>query len=318
MSSSQPPDKATIAPSVHLALGLVQLFFAGNAVFGKIALASVSPRAVLALRVPGAALVFLLLRVAISQKSGWQRVSRADLGLFLAVALLGVTTNQLLFFEGLARTSATNTAVLSATIPVFAAGFSVLLGRERATRGRLAGLGIALGGALIVTAFGRPARGVLELRLGVGELCLIGNSSVYALYLVLSRPLFQRYRTDTAISWIFVFGAITLLPLGAVAALREIPVAPLAARLSLLYILVAPTVGAYFLNGYALRRAPSSLVAVYIYAQPVVAALLASALLDERISGATLVGGALIGVGIALVTISGRSARGAGTSRGDR
>jgi drug/metabolite transporter (DMT)-like permease len=290
--------------SVHAALALVQLLFGANAVFGKIALGAVSPAALLGVRVPAGAALFLLLRAALASGPGWERLSRADLGRAAYLSLLGVSLNQLLYFEGLSRASVTNVTVLGATIPVLATGFSIALGRERATPLRLGGLATALAGALVVVLFGRPGHGAVQLGFGLGEACIVLNSAVYALYLVLARPLFQRYRTETAITWIFAIAALTLLPFGLLPMARELPTAPAAAQGSIAFIVLGPTVGAYFLNGYALRRAPASLVAVYIYAQPVIAATLAHRLLGEQISIATGLGGALIGVGIAMVSLS--------------
>lgn len=233
------------------------------------------------------------------------KLAPRDLPLLIGAALLGVTFNQLLFYEGLDRTSATNAGVLMATIPVLTIGFLLALGRERPTTRRLFGLVAGLGGALTVACFGRP--GTLHLELGRGELCIIANSACYALYLVVSRPLFQRYRTDTVVTWIFAVGALTLgLPcLGA--CVHDLPRAPPLALASVAYVLFFPTIGAYFLNGYALRRAPSSLAAIYIFAQPLVAATLAALILGERLVLATVVGGCLIGVGIALASIDSRS-----------
>ncbi len=280
----------------------MQVLFAANAVFGKIALADLSALGVLGIRVPAAALIFFSLRVAISSVRGWQHVPIADVLRLCGCGLLGIVMNQYLFFEGLARTTATNAVVMSTTVPVFAVGLAIAFGRERATPRRLAGLLVALLGALVVALLGRAALGSLRLSLGIGELYLLANSVFYSLYLVLSRPLFQRYRTDTAISWIFAAGALLLLPLGLRSVIHELPHAPLRALLSLGFIILGPTLAAYFLNGFALRRASASLVAVYIYLQPVVAALLAAYLLGERVSSMTLVGATLIGLGIALVS----------------
>ena len=298
------PEAGGTPLKVHAALALVQIFFAANAVYGKIALGAVSPLALLAVRGPSGALVFLGLRVFASRRHGWQRVARADLASLLALSVLGVSANQLLFYTGLSRTTAVNTVVLNASIPVFAAGFSIVLGRERATVGRLAGLGVALAGALLVVLYGRADRGPLRLVLGGGELFLVANSAMYALYLVLGRTIFQRYRTDTAIAWIFGLAALALLPwcLGPFA--REVPMAAPRVHWAMIYIVLGPTVGAYFLNGFALRHARPSIVAIYIYAQPVLAALMARALLGEHLPAATVTGAALIAAGIALVSFS--------------
>ena len=61
---------------------------------------------------------------------------------------------------------------------------------------------------------------------------------------------------------------------------------------------------------------PASLVAIYIYVQPVVGALMAARALGERPSTSTFVGGALIGAGIWLVTREARRMRTLQAKRG--
>jgi drug/metabolite transporter (DMT)-like permease len=293
---------------VHVALALVQVFFGANGVYGKVALRSISTTAILGVRVLGATALFMAARAFIARRRGWERLAARDLPLVALSGILGVSLNQLLFYEGLFRSTATNAGVLMATVPVFTTGFLVAFGRERPTLARLFGLAVALVGAIAVVLFGNVHAGPITFELGHGELLIVANCLCYSLYLVVSRPLFQRYRTETAVTWIFIAGALTLGPFCVRPMLTELPHAPAAAIASTLYILLGPTVGAYFLNGYALRRAPTSLVAVYIYAQPVIAAVLASKVLDERLTLATLVGGILIGIGIALTSRPAREA----------
>lgn len=287
---------------MHATLLVVQLLFVGNAVVGKVALRTVTPATVLAVRAPVAALIFLGLRWVIAQRAGWERVERADLWKLAGAGLLGISLNQLLFFEGLKRSTATNATVISACIPVLTTGLSIALRNEPATLRKVLGLLLALTGALVVVVLGH-SRGTFHVELGTGELLLFGNATAYSLYLVVSRPLFRRYRTDVAVTWIFIFGAAALLPLGLRPLLHELPAAPTATYLALAFIVLGPTVGAYFLNGYALRRAPASLVAVYIYVQPIVASFVAARYLDEQLTLATVGGGVLIGCGIALVAL---------------
>jgi drug/metabolite transporter (DMT)-like permease len=62
----------------------------------------------------------------------------------------------------------------------------------------------------------------------------------------------------------------------------------------LAFVVVFPTAGAYLLNNWALARADASVVALFIYLQPLIAALLAMARLGERPSPATWAGGVLV------------------------
>src|SRR5690242_10887158 len=123
--------------SLHLALIAVQAMFASLSVAGRIALHDLPPRAVLAVRSPVAAAILIALRLALPPR---ERVPARDLGRFALLALFGIIINQILFLEGLERTSATTAVVLNSTIPVFTTGVAIALGREAATGLRVLGL----------------------------------------------------------------------------------------------------------------------------------------------------------------------------------
>ena len=75
------------------------------------------------------------------------------------------------------------------------------------------------------------------------------------------------------VPWIFFYGAVFTLPFaGPVAWGTHVDWTP-ALVLLVGYIVLGPTVGTYLLNAVALREAPPTLVAVYIYLQPLVAAV---------------------------------------------
>jgi drug/metabolite transporter (DMT)-like permease len=281
------------APSVHLALVAVQLMFASLGVVAKEALRQLAPFALIAFRTPAAATIFLVAWLV-----GWrEKVAPRDLLSIALYALTGVVLNQLLFIAGLQRTTATNAVVIGATIPVFTVGVAVLARKEQATLAKLVGLGVAFTGALVIVGVDRFQGGRL-----LGNLLIVANSLSFSIYLVISRRLLEKYRTMTVVTWTFVFGALGVLPFGARDLIAEAPLVSTGTWLRALYIVLFPTVGTYFLNAFALRRVPSSLVAVYIYLQPVVGALLAAWRLDERPSAGTYTGGALIAVGIWLVS----------------
>jgi drug/metabolite transporter (DMT)-like permease len=77
--------------------------------------------------------------------------------------------------------------------------------------------------------------------------------------------------------------------------------------LSVGYIILAPTVGAYYLNSWAITRVPPSVVAIYIYLQPLLAFGLAPLVLGESWNSRTIVACFLIFAGVAVVTIRSRS-----------
>jgi drug/metabolite transporter (DMT)-like permease len=67
------------------------------------------------------------------------------------------------------------------------------------------------------------------------------------------------------------------------------------------YVVLVPTVLAYGINAWALRRATPTLVAVYVYLQPIVVVALAWLQLGEPLHPHAFVGGLLILAGVAVV-----------------
>lgn len=310
------PNGQRVSSSVHLALIAVQLMFASLSIVGKIALRELSPFALICARVTAATVILVAARALLNKG---ERVAARDLPELVAYAFFGITANMLLFIAGLARTTATNAIVIGATIPVFTVGVAVALRKEAATPAKLLGLGVALLGAMAIVGAGRfghsslvgPSAIVDEAGGGhlVGNLLVVANSISFSIYLVISRRLLTKYSPMTVVAWTFVFGALGILPFGAPSLVAAAPHLSVKAWLCVAYIVLFPTVGTYFLNMFALQKAPASLVAIYIYVQPVVGALMAAAMLHERPSPSTFVGGALIGAGIWLVTREARRRR---------
>jgi drug/metabolite transporter (DMT)-like permease len=279
---------------VHGALVAVQMMFASLGVAMKILLRGVPPTGAIAARMTLATIVFVVAWLI----DGAQRPEPRDLVRLAIYAFFGLIANQLLFVEGLARTTATNAVVIGASIPVFTVGVAVLMRRERATPRKFFGLGVALAGALLLTGIAR-FRGEGAW---IGNALVVANSLSYAIYLVISRDLLTRYRTLTVVAFTFLFGCVGVLPFGARHFVAAAPTLQFQHIEALSYIVLFPTVGTYFLTAFALARVPSSLVAIYIYLQPVVGALLAWAILAERPGIETLLAAALIFVGIWMVS----------------
>jgi drug/metabolite transporter (DMT)-like permease len=70
----------------------------------------------------------------------------------------------------------------------------------------------------------------------------------------------------------------------------------------MVYIILIPTILAYYLLSAALRDVPPSTVAVYIYLQPLIAFLVAPAVLGEAFTLRTAIAAALVFTGVAITT----------------
>ena len=285
----------SIAP--HLALIAVQVLFATWPIIGKIALRTVPSVALVGFRVAGASITLLVL----GKMSGSLRlIKRPDWSLLIVSSMLGLVLNQLLFTRGLSLTTAINATLLSTTIPVFTLLVGVMLGTDRVTLRRLAGIALAAGGVIYLIG---PGRAQFSTATRAGDLLIVSNSLCYGAYIAVSKNLMKRYNALSVITWIFVIGCVVTVPAGAFS-LAHVTFGSISWRvwLAILYIIVFPTAGAYYLSGWALARVSPSTVAVYVYLQPLFAFAVAPIILGESLSPHTVLASLLIFAGVLVVT----------------
>lgn len=281
----------------HLALIAVQLLFGSWPIVGKIALRALPVTGLVAVRIGGAAVAFLILRKATGQV---RRISKGDYARIAIYALLGVVVNQLLFVKGLSLTTAINATLLGTTIPVFTLLVSIAFGYDRLSLRKAFGILLAAGGVVYLVD---PVRANFSSETTLGNLLIVANSISYGAYLALSKDVLKRYGALNVITWIFVFGSLVTVPLGGFN-LYHLPLQNVGAGvwLAVLFIILLPTVGAYYLNAWALQRVEPSTVAVYVYLQPLIAFALAPLILNEPFNPRTWIASALIFAGVGVVT----------------
>ena len=279
--------------TVHAALAGAQVGFALFPILGKLVLAEIPALLFAALRVTAAAVLLELLRRARRPEP----IRPADRSRLFLYGLLGVSFNQVLFILGLSLTSAINTTILTATIPVFTLAAAVGLGRERLTTRPAFGIVLAATGALALLNAQRFDWSSDSFR---GDLLLLANCTSYSFYLVLSRPMLAKYRAVTFTAAVFRYGAILIALLAIPEILRFHPsaVGPVAWA-SLGGVILLCTALPYLLNSWALARTDASKVAFYVFLQPLIATALAMAILGETLTAKTVLAALLIFGGLA-------------------
>lgn len=275
------------------ALALVQLFFGLHYLAVKRVLVEIPPPAWALIRVACAALLLAGVALALGRRL---TCSAGDLGRLALYSLFGVVFNQLCYAEGMARTSATHASILMTAIPVSTLGCAVLLRRERWSLRKLAAIGLGLAGVLLVVRpFAAPAA---ETRLS-GDVLILVNGLSYSLFLVLSKRLMARMDALAATTLLLGFGTLGML-LPGLPALRGFDPAGVSPWVWTLgaWIVLFPTAAAYLMTYWALARVESSVVAFFVYLQPVVAAGLAVTLLGDPLPAHVLAGAALVFAGV--------------------
>jgi drug/metabolite transporter (DMT)-like permease len=198
------------------------------------------------------------------------------------------------WISSLSFTTVAAAAVLVQTQPVFVAMLGRFVG-ERPTRRGLVGMGIALGGAVVISSSGLAGgdRAVL------GDLLALAGAFFAAVYVVLGRSLRQEISlvTYTSIVYSTAGVALALVMLVSGTAFFGYP-----AKAWLLFALI--TAGPQFLGhtvfNYLLGHLRASIVAISLLAEPVGATALAFLILNEAPPASTLIGGAIVLVGVYL------------------
>ena len=289
-----------IAP--HLALITVQIMFGTWPLLGKVALRAISSSGLVALRVVGAAIIFVLLQGKLGQM---RKLPAKDFALLILCSMLGIAVNQLLFVKGLSLTTAINSVLLGTTIPVFTLAVSISLGYDQISLRRVIGILLAVCGVVYLID---PLRAEFSSQTTTGNLLIVLCAFSYAAYIAISKRLFKRYGALNVITWMFAIACLVTAPIGGYALSHDsLSKVGIWAWVAVVYIILVPTVAAYYLNAWALTRATPATVAVYIYLQPLIAFGLAPLLLGEKLSSRTLVACLLIFAGVGIVISRARS-----------
>ncbi|HMA43557.1 MAG TPA: DMT family transporter, partial [Gemmatimonadales bacterium] len=136
-----------------------------------------------------------------------------------------------------------------------------------------------------------------------GNALVACNTASYGAYLVLSKRMLERYHPITVVTHVFLFGAVIVTPIGLLA-LRHVvwSEVPTGALVGLGYIVLCSSLFAYYLSIWALQHTSSSLVAMYVYLQPVMTVVAAPLILGERLTLRAAVAALVIFGGLALAT----------------
>jgi drug/metabolite transporter (DMT)-like permease len=277
------------------ALLVVQVLFGLFPVASTKVFPYLTPFGILALRVGGAALCLLALhRLVVRHPVPMRLVGMRVYGL----AMLGVVLNMGLFMVGLQMTTPLNAVLVITTIPVFTYGIAVLLGREPLGPRRVAGIALGLAGVAVLVAQSYTASPTHAL----GDLLVMLNALSYAAFLVLAKPMLERYDALSLTTWIFLIGAAVFLPLGLLDGLpAQLGAVPAEGLWWMLFIILGPSVTTYVLNSIALRHVPASTVAFFTYVQPLFTAVFAFLLLDQALNLRVLPAAILVFTGVWLV-----------------
>jgi drug/metabolite transporter (DMT)-like permease len=212
-------------------------------------------------------------------------------------------------YVALQSASATNTALVNATTPVFIVLLARLLFRDRLSTRQLAGVFISLGGLLFIITRGE-LQVLSQISFAPGDLWPLGASLSWALYSNLLRQRPAGIDPLTFLTAIVALGVVILLPFYLLELFLRGGFALNGASLaSIVYVSVFPSLLAYLFWNRGVDSVGPGRAGIFMHLMPVFAILLAAIFLGERLSGYHLGGIGLIFTGIALTTYPGTKTR---------
>jgi drug/metabolite transporter (DMT)-like permease len=228
--------------------------------------------------------------------------ARRDLPALALLGLIGFTISIGGQFAGTKLSTAANGALITSATPALVILFAWRLLGEPLLPRRLLGLALATLGVLVVSD---PAQASLAPDLAMGNGFLFLAALTWALYSVLAKKAARDYPVLTVTTYATFFGLLFTTPLAAVeVSLVGLPTAmPPLAALGVLYIGVVSTAGAFYLWNKGMALLDSAVAAVLFFAQPVVGGFLGWLLLGEQLGPAFFAGGALIFLGVGVVSL---------------
>jgi drug/metabolite transporter (DMT)-like permease len=268
------------------------LLWAGNAVIGRIAIGSIDPLWLNALR--------WVLAFALLLPLGWKALAtpraRAQIaarwGYLAVLGLIGVGAYNALQYMALRTSTPLNVTLIASSSPVWTMIIGALVYRVHPRRLQLAGAVLSLAGVALVLARGQPAA-LAQIRFVEGDLLMLLAIMGWSLYswMLARPPAHMSGKARPAWNWaeflvaqcVFgVSGAVAVAGVGDLIVPTSAPVQwSWLLGLAIVYMAVGPSIVAYRLWGLAVAEGGPALAAFFYNLTPLFAALLSAALIGE-------------------------------------
>jgi drug/metabolite transporter (DMT)-like permease len=264
------------------------LLWSAGWLFLKVGLNDLPPLSFAWLRL---ALAFAVLAVIVTMRNEWRALRRDDLPAIAISGLLLLGVNYALTFWGAQFLPSAMTSVLQATSPVFGFIIGTTIGAERWSVARAIALPIGVVGVALVSR-GQFDAGRLA---GSGSAAVLGGAACAAIAYAIVKRRSLHLPPTVMVATQTLFALFLLVPAGLLIdgnplTLRWTP----AAIMALLYLGIASSVVAFWLNYWLLKRVSATMVLSMALVQPLIAAALGALVLGERFGVFAAIGGVCI------------------------
>lgn len=283
----------------HLALLGANIFYGAGFTVAK----TVMPRLI-------EPLGFIFIRVSVVTILFWlsflggenfkSKIEKRDWKILVLGGLFGVALNQMLFFAGLNLTFPIHASLIMMSTPLLITIIAHFVLKEKLSWDKSLGLLLGISGAFLLMSAGKEI--TISGNSSLGDLLVFLNAASYAIYLVMIKPLMQRYRPIIVIRWVFFFGFIFVIPFG-LPQFLDIDWSLFQPKdyVAVAFIVICVTFFTYLWNIFALRHISPSTAGAYIYLQPIFAAIFSVMFTGEHMTFIKVIASMLIFTGVYFV-----------------
>jgi len=285
-------------------LPYIEVFFAvvvwgASFIATKVALAYASPITIVWLRF---AMGVVILGVAVVLRRQFTLPNKNEWGYFALLGFLGITFHQWLQSNALVTSEASTTAWIVATTPVFMALLGWLVLKEGLGWVTISGILLAFTGVLVVVSDGDITSISIREFGAPGDVLILISAVNWAVFSTLSRRGLKSYPASLMMFYVMSFGWVfTSFLFIPSEGLSEIPRLTVNGWIAILFLGIFCSGLAYIAWYDALQALSAAQTGVFLYIEPLVAVAVAAIVLAEPVTWASLLGGAVILIGVWLV-----------------
>jgi len=250
------------------------------------------------IRIAGATLLFWMLSLFLPK----EKIKREDYFRLFLAALMGMCINMLSFFKGLELSTPVNSGIFATTNPIIILLLSYLFLGEKIGMRKFLGITMGFAGALMLVLYG-PQNTSNAPNVLMGNVLFMTNSVFFSGFIIVVKPLSEKYNVVTIMKWLFLIGFVLTFPV-TVREYNEVdwPNMPLDVLWRVAFVVLGTTFSTYLLNLYALRNLQASTVGAFAYAQPIIAISYAVYTGNDALDGVKAVACLVIMLGVYLVS----------------
>ena len=265
----------------------------------KIAVGQISPTTVVWLRF-AIGIPILLFAVILRKQFSFPRSN--EWWYFALLGFLGITFHQWLQSNGLKTAQATTTAWIVSTSPAFIAILGWMVLKEKLNLLQSSGIVLAMIGVLGVVSKGDFSTLAIGKFGSYGDFLILISAVNWAVFSILSRRGLKQHPSTMMTLWVMTIGwLITSLAFFANKGYVEFPQLDARGWTAMIFLGIFTTGFAYIAWFDALSQLPAAQTGAFLFVEPLTSMVVASIILNEKITLVSVLGGAVILIGIWMV-----------------